>query len=154
MEKLQLTRSAHDRRLYELGSVGTLLLEGWTKRAATATAGERAWLIKRGGLLKTEIVATDAAGVVAGTFTGHSLKRGGTLRWAERELDLRPDSHFKERYVLRAGEQRLATLNARAWGKHAVDVTVESLATIDPGLLLFAAFAVRSLADAAQASGA
>ena len=50
MEDMQLTRSPDDRRLYALGDLGTLRLEGWTSRAAVARAGERCWQLRRGGV--------------------------------------------------------------------------------------------------------
>jgi hypothetical protein len=150
MEEILLTRSPDDRRLYTLGELGTLRLQGWVSRIAIAEAGERSWRL-RGGKFPTPIDATDAAGAEVGMFTGRALKRGGTLRWAERELALRPEDLWKERYVLLDGEHRLATIESRT-GRNPVGVSVNDSATIDPGLLLFAAFVVRCLAeDAANA---
>jgi hypothetical protein len=46
-------------------------------------------------------------------------------------------------------------LDGKGWGRRAVNVTVDTLDAVEPGLLLFAAFVVRSLAeDAHGAAGA
>ena len=45
-------------------------------------------------------------------------------------------------------------LDGRSWGKRPVTITVDDPAAVDPGLLLFAAYVVRSLAeDSASAAG-
>jgi len=89
MADLELTRSRDDRRLYELAGLGTLRLEGLFSRRATAEAGGVAWSLHRVGFWRTAIDATDAAGTVVGTFDPRALKRGGTLTWGARELELR-----------------------------------------------------------------
>jgi hypothetical protein len=158
MTELELTRTPDDRRLYTLEGAGTLRLDGWFSRGATATAqaGDGSWRFDRRGLFTTVIEATDAAGALAGEFRGRTLRRGGELTWAGHELGLRPSSVWHERYALADGERELATIEGKGWGRRPVKVTVEDdRATIDPGLLLFGAFVVRTLAeDAASASGA
>ena len=42
MADVELTRSPDDRRLYVLAGVGTLRLEGWSSRNATAAAAAAA----------------------------------------------------------------------------------------------------------------
>ncbi len=154
MTELALTRSSGDRRRYELEGLGTLRLGGWATRWATAEAGERRWGLARRGIFKSVIEATDPSGTVVGTFAGRTLKRGGALRWEEREYVLTPDSMWKERYALLDGERRVALLEGKGWGKRPVRIDVED-AAIDPGLLLFAAFVVRALAeDASSSAGA
>lgn len=153
MTELALTRSPGDRRRFELEGVGTLRLGGWASRWATVEAGERRWGLARRGLWRSRIEATDPAGSVVGTFEGRSLKRGGTLRWEEREYVLKPDSHWTERYALGDGDRRLAVLEGRGWGKRPVRVDVEDRSAIDAGLLLFTAFVVRALAEDATAAG-
>lgn len=155
MAELQLTRTPGDRRLYALGSVGTLRLKGWSSRSATAEASGVRWEIGRRGLFKAVIEATDAAGAVAATFESRTLRRGGALRWLDRELELQTDSIWKERYALVDGERTLATIEGKGWGRRPVKVTIDDAAAVEPGLLLFAAFVVRALAeDAAGSSGA
>jgi hypothetical protein len=154
MPDLELTRSREDRRLYELAGVGTLRLEGLLSRRATAEAGAASWSCERVGFWRTAIHATDAAGTVAGTFDPRALKRGGTLTWRGRELELRPASSWKDRYALAEGDREVAVLDGRSWGRRPVTMTVDDPAAVEPGLLLFAAYVVRSLAeDSASAAG-
>ena len=52
------------------------------------------------------------------------------------------------------GDRELAVLDARSWGGRPVGITVGEPGRVEPGLLLFAAFAVRRLAeDASSAAG-
>jgi hypothetical protein len=140
MVDLELTRSPDDRRLYVLDGVGTLRLEGWSSRRATAEAGPASWQIARSGFWQRAIEAVDAAGMTVGEFEPNTL---------------RPASMWRERYALADGEHELVVLDGKGWGKRPVKVSIEDPAAIEPGLLLFAAFVVRSLAeDAGSAAGA
>jgi hypothetical protein len=155
MSDLELTRTQGDRRLYTLESVGTLRLEGFASRAATAEAAGTSWRIARRGFWQRTIEATDAAGTVVGEFEPRGFRRGGTLRWAGREFALRPASSWRERYALADGDRELAILDGKGWGRKPVKVTVDDLEAVEPGLLLFAAFVVRGLAEnAGSAAGA
>jgi hypothetical protein len=151
---LELTRTKEDRRLYALEGVGTLRLEGWTSRRATAEAAGGSWQMARTGFWKNTINATDGFGSAVGEFEPRTLRRGGRLTWGGRELTLRPASVFRERYALADGERELVLLDGKSWGRRPVRVTLEDPSAIEPGLLLFAAFVVRGLAeDAASAAG-
>ena len=152
MHELELTRTREDRRLYDLRGVGTLRLAGWGSRAATAEAGGRSWQIAARGIFRRMVTATDATGGTVGEFAPGTIRRGGTLRWAGRELTVRPASVWRERYALADGEAELAVFDGRGWGRRPVKVSIEDAAAIDPGLLLFTAFVVRGLAE--DASGA
>jgi hypothetical protein len=152
MPELELTRTREDRKLYALDGVGTLRLKGWLSRTATATAGERSWELSRRGVFKTVVEAVDAAGSVVGAFDPRVIRRGGELRWGDRTLRLRPASAWKERYALADGERELAVFDGRGWGKRPVKVTVDDLAAVEPGLLLFTAYVVRGLAEDASAA--
>lgn len=152
MSQLALRRTPGDRRRFELESVGVLRLGGWASRWATAEVGERRWGLARRGLWRSRIEATDPAGSVVGRFEGRSLKRGGTLRWEERDYVLEPDSTWARHYALADGEHRLALLEGSGWGKRPVRIDVDDDAAVEPGLLLFAAFVVRALADDASAA--
>jgi hypothetical protein len=46
----------------------------------------------------------------------------------------------------------LAILDGKGWGQRPVKVTVDDAGAVEPGLLLFAAFVVRGLAEDAGAS--
>jgi hypothetical protein len=155
MADLELKRTPGERRLYALEGVGTLRVERFGSRAATAETGDESWRIARRRFWQRAIEATDAAGTAVGKFEPRSLRRGGTIRWAGRELMLRPASHWRERYVLADGELELAVFDGKGWGRRPVKVTVDEPGAVEPGLLLFAAFVVRGLAeDAGAAAGA
>ena len=144
---LQLTPTLGDRRLYALNGVGTLRLTGWAARTATAEAGGLAWEITCHGLLGPAIQAADAAGSIVGEYRARTLHRSGRLRWRDRELAVRPDNLWRERYVLVEDDRRLATIEAKRWGRQPVHLRVEGAAEFEPGLLLFAAFVVGTLAQ-------
>src|SRR5688572_23935943 len=109
MADLELERTAGDRRLYSIDGVGTLRLTGVISRGASAEADGTRWAFDRRGLWQRTIEATDEAGAVVGEFEPRTIRRGGTLRWAGRELTLRPASSWRERYALADGERELAT---------------------------------------------
>jgi hypothetical protein len=152
--ELQLVRVPGDRRLYALDGVGTLRLTGLTARTALAEAADRRWAFAGRGFWRREVEARDEAGAVVGEFEPRTVRRGGTVRWNGRELALRPSSSWRERYALASGDQELLVLEGKSWGRRPVRLTVLEPGEVDPGLLLFAAFVVRRLAeDAATAAG-
>jgi hypothetical protein len=153
MSELVLTRTDGDRRMYAFAGVGTLRLTGLTSRRGTAEAGGRRWEMARRGVWLGRIEATDAAGGgVVGEFHGHMGRGGGALRWSGRELELRREGRWRERYVLSENGRALAAIAGKSHGKRPVTVTVDDVDAIDPGLLLFASLVVR--APAADAAGA
>jgi hypothetical protein len=155
MAELELTRTTGDRRVYALDGVGTLRLEGFASRRATAEAAGTSWRIARRGFWQRRFEAIDAAGRAVGEFEPRGLRRGGTIRWAGRQFVLRPASNWRERYALADGERELVVLDGKSWGRRPVKVTIADSETVEPGLLLFAAFVVRGLAeDAESAAGA
>jgi hypothetical protein len=155
MAELALTRSGDDRRRYEIERVGTLRLGGFLSRGATAAGDGAEWSFYRRGFWQRTVEATDAAGDVVGSFQAGKLRRGGALRWGGRDLALRPASKWRERYALVDGDRELAALEGKGWGKRPVRIAVDDPDAVDPGLLLFATFVVRGLAeDAGAAVGA
>jgi hypothetical protein len=154
MRDLELTRTPGDRRLCALDGVGTLRLRGWASRAATAEADGTTWEIRRRGTWRPVIDAADAAGTPVGAFRAGGMRRGGPIRWRGRELTLRPASRWPQRYALADGERELALLDGKGWGRRPVKVTVDDPGALEPGLLLFAAFVVRGLAEDAGAAAA
>jgi hypothetical protein len=61
---------------------------------------------------------------------------------------------WRSRYVVIDGDRQLATIERRSWGKRPVSIDVDERAESDPGLLLFAAFVVRALAQHTDSSAA
>jgi hypothetical protein len=149
--ELELTRVPGDRRLYALDGIGTLRLEGFLGRAALAQAGDARWKIGRRGVWRRELQAIDELGALAGEFLPRAVRRGGSLRWGERELTLQPASSWRERYSLSDGDRELVLLDGKGWGKRPVRLTLRDR-TLEPGLLLFATFVVRGLAEDASGS--
>jgi hypothetical protein len=147
MNDLELTRSPDDRRLYALQGVGTLRLEGWASRRAIAETGGHSWRITGRGFWQPVFEVADAAGAAVGSFEPYTLRRGGAVRWNGRELRLRPATRWNERYALADDDRELVTLEGKVWGRRPVKVTVDDPGSFEPGLLLFTAFIVRSLAS-------
>ena len=73
------------------------------------------------------------------------------MRWSGRELALRPSSAWRERYALVDGDEELALLDAKSWGRRPVKIATADGA-VEPGLLLFAAFVARGLAEDTSAA--
>ena len=154
MTDLELTRTQRERRLYSLEGVGTVRLQGLFSRSGAAESGGRRWLFAPRGLWQRKVQATDAAGTVVGEFAPRDIRRGGALRWGDRELALRPVSLLRERYALSEGERELVLLDGKGWGRRPVRVSLEAADEMDPGLLLFTAFVVHRLAVNASGSSA
>jgi hypothetical protein len=152
--ELELARDRDDRRCYRLGEVGSLRLEGWGARRATVECGGRTWAFSQGGFWRRTVTAFDAAGTQVGEFRARGMRRGGSLRWGSRELVVRPSSAWRERYALAEGDRDLAVLDAKAWGRRPVGVSLDDLDAVGAVLLLFACFVVRTLAADASATAA
>jgi hypothetical protein len=145
---IELSRDPADGDRWVLDGVGTLRRTGRVSRAATAEAGGARWQIVRRGWVRSGFAATDAStGAVVGELAGRFLKRGETLRWADRDLALRGDGG--DGYVLLDGQRRLAVMTPQRAGRRSLDVVVED-PTVDPGLLLFMAFVVQAYSDDAS----
>src|SRR4051794_23969320 len=124
-------------------------------RGATAEADAATWTFRRTGFWQRTVEATDATDSVVGSFEPRRMRRGGELRWDGRELELRPASRWKERYALVDGDREIVVLDAKGWGERPVRIMVDDAGAVEPGLLLFATFVVRGLAeDAGAAAGA
>jgi hypothetical protein len=59
MADLELTRTSGGRRTYALDGIGTLRLQGFASRRATAEAAAASWRIARRGFWQGRIEATD-----------------------------------------------------------------------------------------------
>ena len=120
----------------------------------SAEAGNRTHTPRTEPEFESAATAIDAAGVIVGEYIPRDIRRGGTLRWADREFTLCPASALRERYALRERDRDLAVLDGRSWGKRPVKVILHESTQIEPGLLLFAAFIVHRLAATADSSAA
>jgi hypothetical protein len=154
MVELELERAPGDRRLYVVGGVGSIRLAGLFSRAARAESNGKSWQFSRRGIFGRGVVALDETGLTVGEFEPRDLRRGGEVTWDGRALTLRPASAWRERYALADGDRELAVLDGKSWGKRPVIVTIDDPAAVEPGLLLFAAFVVRGLAEDAGTAAA
>lgn len=145
MRPAELVPSPGDRRLYAVKGIGTVRVTGWTWHAATAEAHGRSWQITRQRIWPSVIQAADAAGDIVGEFRGRRLHHNTTLRWFDRELALTTDRLRCDRYILVEDDRTLATIDGTGSGKHPLNITINGTAEVDPGLLLFAAYVVRTL---------
>jgi hypothetical protein len=145
MVDLELIRTPYDRNRYAVEGVGALQLEGIFSSRATAEAAGQRWEIARRGFWR-RLEATDGTGDVIGTFDPR-LRGGGILCWYGRQLALRRAGMWRERYALAAPDREIAFLDAKPWGRRPVAITVDEQTALDPGLLLYAAFVVRTLAN-------
>ena len=152
MAEFELVRSKDDRRLYTLGAMGSLRLEGLMSRRATATSAGMTWRIARAGFWGRRIEARGTADALVGAFDPRTIRRGGDLHWDGRAYEVRPASSWKQRYALAAGDVEVAVIEGKTWGKRPVKIEVVRPEAIEPGLLLFAAFVVRALAEDASAA--
>ena len=176
MVELELRRSPGDRQLYEISGVGTVRFEGFFSRRATAEASADAWSFARSGFWRSTIKAFDASGTAVGSFDPRTIRRGGPLRWQDRDLALRRKvtgvalrtnrgrkrpqrehrsteaSMWTERYALADRDRELAVFDATSWGKRPVKITLDEPSLVEPGLLLFAAFIVREPGEDANAA--
>ena len=154
MPDLELTRTPGDRRLFAIAGVGTLRMQGLTASRAIADGGGTSWVFTRRGILRRPVEATDAAGTAVGEFQPNSVRRGGSLGWGGRQLVLRPAATFRERYALVEDDREVALLEGKSWGRRPVRISVADGAPVEPGLLLFAAYVVRGLAEDAGGAAA
>lgn len=149
---VRLTPSPADRRLYVVKGIGSLRVTGWIWREATAEAGGRSWQITGHGIWPPVIQAADVAGEVVGEFSGRWLGHGAALRWSHRELALRIDRLRQDRYVLVDDDRTLATIDGVGSNKRPLNVSLDDTADIDPGLVLFAIYILRTLAHKHRAT--
>jgi hypothetical protein len=108
----------------------------------------------RSGFWTRSMDAVREGGAVVGEYDGRSIRRGGELRWDGRSYELRPASKWRERYALAVGDVEVAVIEGKGWGRKPVKVEILRPEAVEPGLLLFAVFVVRSLAEDADSAAA
>ena len=138
MAEFELSRTKDDRRLYELGALGSLRLEGLLSRRARAMSAGVTWQFEPSAGRGMRALASQ--GRVVGEFDPHS----GELQWNGQMFQVRLASSQQERQALAVGETEVALFEDRSWGSHPVKVEIVEPAAIEPGLMLFAAFVLRS----------
>jgi hypothetical protein len=145
MPRLELTRSAEDKKLYVLPGVGELRVGRWPSRDVEATAGGRTYTFAPRGSTRRVPTATDVFGTAVGRQDG-----SWSIVWRSATWDLRPAVENAVAYYALArpeDQQELARLVLALWGKRPVPIVFDDSARLDPGLLLFAMFVMRLTAD-------
>src|SRR4051794_8372544 len=148
MKEIELVRSSPDRRLYTLGDLGSLRLNGLFMRSATAETDLGSFSVTKTRWTSASVVARDPLGEI-GAFHARTLGGGGSLTWIEETYALRHQQPFGETYALLNGDRRLALVTARGWWGWGVKtpLTMQVWDMSDAPLLLFVAFVVRTLAN-------
>ena len=157
MSELRLTRSPEDRKLFVLAGVGTIRNGRWFKRSAElcAETGD-SWQVDRKGF-RARPVFTDGVGGEPARFEAYgTFKRGGRLEIAGAgTYELKPASHFKERYALSAEGREPATIEASGWSaKRPVTIEVGGQTEVDDLVLLAACWMVQQYAQDLSAAAA
>jgi hypothetical protein len=156
MQTLELTRSSEGRRVYRLADRGTLRLNGLLMRSATVEADGATFTIERESFWTRAVRATDADGLV-GRFEPRTVRRGGVLEWRGVEHMLEPAALIAQRYSLEREGKVIAVVQARGWwgwgSRCPVTVELPDASDVDTGLLMFAAYVVRTTADRASSDG-
>ena len=145
MPRLELTRSAEDKKLYVLPGVGELRVGRWPSRDVEAHAGGQTYTFAPRGPSRRVPTATDAFGAEVGHQHG-----SWSIVWRSTSWDLRPAAEGAVAYyaLARPGdEQELGRFVLALWGKRPVPIVVDDGARLDPGLLLFALFVMRLTTD-------
>jgi hypothetical protein len=145
--ELALTRSADDRRRYELAGLGSLRRPRLLSRDAEVTT--RDGVVRTTHLSPTGKYAqiTDAHGGQVGEYartrwTDHS----GTVTWRGLPYDLTVESHWRNRYLLSHHGSDVVRVACRGWGKK--PATLELLdPRVDPGLVLFTTWLVQTFVE-------
>jgi hypothetical protein len=151
MMNLALTRTPGDRKLYALADVGTLRLQGMLGRRALARTDEHTWRILRRGF-RRRLQAVELSGELFGSFAPGMT--GGALTWRGRRYALRPSGVWRQRYALADRDEELAFFEVKSWGRRPVSVAVDERLDLEPGLLLFATFVARAVAEETSGSAA
>lgn len=128
-----------DRRTLAHPAIGSLRIEGLTRRRGIAVVGERRYTFEcRWSSLRVE--ATDAHGDPVGSFVRNgSFSQNGTLRLGAATLTLqRRVGLLRVRYLVLDGTRRLAVLRNRVFG--GFYVACDDPSAVDPAVLLLAAF--------------
>ena len=155
MREGTLTRSAEDRRRFELEGYGWLRSEGWLthKAGAGATSGA-GWRFEPQGWTGGRAEALDAtSGLPVGVYrrTG-SFRQRGTVTWGARSYELTGVGWAGERFQLSSDGATLVELKVRGWGKKRVALTIDESLDREPGLVLFTCWLVQLLVEQSSAA--
>ena len=147
MIELALTRSADDRRRYELVGYGSIRRPRWLSRTVEIQTGDGVVrTTKQSPTGKFASLSEGAGSVVAEYERTRWTNHGGTVSWRGLPFDLAVESQWRRRYLLSRDDRELLRVTCRGWGKTpaAVEVLDNSL---EPGLVLFTTWLVQTFVE-------
>jgi hypothetical protein len=152
--EVELTRSADDRRRYELAGYGA---ERWAGRLSSAAELEardaRTYAATFRGWTRQAARVVDAAGNEVGGYRGASWRsHDGAVTWRSVAYEVRKESAWRNHYSLRLLEGPVLRLEARLWGRRPVKVSLVEPG-LEPGLVLFAVWLVQTFVSQDASSG-
>jgi hypothetical protein len=152
--EVELTRSADDRRRYELAGYGAVR---WPRRLSTAgdlLAGDaREFSTSMTGWTQRAAQVTDAAGAAVGAYRSTSwLTHDGAVTWRGVEYEIRRAHRWRNHYSLLHFDRPVLRIEGRGWGRRPATVS-----GVDPGLerglVLFAVWLVQTFISQDASSG-
>ena len=154
MTELALTRSADDRRRFELVGHGSIRRSGWLARNAVIRTGDGVERTTKQSPTGKFASLTEAAGsVVAAYERTRWVDHGGTVTWRGLPYDLAVESHWRHRYLLSRNGADVLRVTCKGWGKKPAVVEVHDPA-IDPGLVLFTTWLAQAFVEMDAGAGA
>ena len=125
MTELALTRSADDRRRFELAGYGSIRRIGWAARNAVIHTGDGVERTTKQSPTGKFASLTEAAGsVVAEYERTRWVDHGGTVTWRGLPYDVSGESHWRHRYLLSRNGADVLRVTCKGWGKKPAVVEV------------------------------
>jgi len=152
--ELALTRSADDRRRYELAGYGSIRRVGWLSRYAeirTLDGYERTTTQSPTGKFARLLEASGS--VVAEYERTRWVDHGGTVTWRGLPYDLTVESHWRHRYLVSRNGVETVRVTCRGWGKKPAVVEVRE-ASAEPALVLFTTWLAQLFVEMDSSAGA
>ena len=153
MTELALTRSADDRRRFELAGYGSIRRIGWAARNAVIHTGDGVERMTKQSPTGKFASLTEAAGsVVAEYERTRWVDHGGTVTWRGLPYDVSVESHWRHRYLLSRNGADVLRVTCKGWGKKPAVVEVLD-PRVDPGLVLFMTWLAQAFVEMDAGAG-
>src|SRR5262249_10198373 len=138
MVELALTRSAEDRRRFDLAGYGSVRRLGTSIAVVDLTTLDGSVLrTDRTGIWRPVIRATDAVGSVVGEYRAlRASTSSGELTWRGLAYRLTTGGWTRARFALERDGEPVLRLRCASWGRRPVSVTVDD-PTAEAALVLF-----------------
>jgi hypothetical protein len=154
---LVLTRSADDKRRYELAGYGSIRRIGWLTRYAeirTPDGFERTTTQSPTGKFARLVEASGSPDdVVAEYERTRWVDHGGTVTWRGLPFDLAVESHWRHRFLLSRNGVEAVRVTCRGWGRKPAVVEVLE-PSLEPALVLFTVWLAQLFVEMDASTGA